>query len=1241
MNKKKKVTLVTLLSTLVLASTAWIAPKLLSLNAQEKSPIEEIEGLQVWLDATSLNLKNNDKVAFWDNLATPTIENAGDAVQNDATRQPIYVENGSINGLPTVRFNKQSFVDVGSSRGFYLDDLTIIAVVKPDEVSGHHEFFSHLTGAPYNHNWFFNFEDGFNFGWGSKSGSSVSFAQERVQIDANSPYILTGLRENNEGKSYVNGWLEATFKGGPTVNTNNAVRIGGENGETFDGELGEVIVFDRALTSNELDIVEAYLENKWNVSYDTDAMLKGISIGDKELKEFYPSTYKYSYLSQEEIKIEDIGIRKWDENDKIEITKEGKTFNIQVTSNETGLTKNYEVEISSMKYDYNQIRNLSLNEVKINDGFWGDLLSQYSNYTINYIFDMFDWTGSFDNFDRVARGERKWQNNLSTHAGEILIPTGSNRLIGKKEGDWFWGQEPWREGLILETMQAAGNFIIEYSKQEETYETAMALKKRMEAYVDRIYKASLSTTGTDSKGRVIDGFFSTYNLLKSNSVMDEAEGGAVYNHDLYNLGCLIEAGISWYKATGDTKLLYSATRFCEFLVDYIFGTTNQKGYMVMSPHAITEETLLDLYDLYKSNPQLVTLMEEKYTNLEGLSAKDRYYKLNIRFEKYLEICNFWVTERGNYKDRYGNTSYGVYAQDQCHHEDMTEALGHAVRANLWYSGVTAIGNYTKNYSYIQSMKRIWDNIINTQMYVTGGTGASESLGEAYAGSYVLPQNGYCETCASVGMAFYADNMFQVFGEAEYAEVVELELYNGILGSLSLEGNAFYYTNPLVSENYVRPNWSGATPCCPPMYMKMFGYLPTYIYATTGENLFVNQYIASTADLEVGGEKAQVIQYTDLPNGDEAIFSIKANGKLPVHLRMPSWASKATVKVNGVVENIDVNEAGYLVVDKEWTGNDRIEIKFTKEVKFLREDEVVYNKGQVAVQYGPFVYCAESEDNQINNQTNLIKHTNFVVTENTVFVPEYNDTTFKLSINKYNKKPWGVNILKGKVVYDEENEATLTLVPFYIRGNRTNESMRVWFNDTKSMIKFEGTKTTYTFNDPSLDMFDMYYNIANGYQVSGGILNFDNRSEYKAIYNKQKDLSEFEVSLKLNAYYIPQINAGVYLMASNANNEQDKISALNVQIEKAAESNSYVISLFEFDSSRGYVRKIEGSPTFTLDGRPITLRVIVKDGFLYVFTSHASYAVITYRMPNTYASGAVGIRSMYANTEIEEFAVTTK
>ena len=202
-------------------------------------------------------------------------------------------------------------------------------------------------------------------------------------------------------------------------------------------------------------------------------------------------------------------------------------------------------------------------------------------------------------------------------------------------------------------------------------------------------------------------------------------------------------------------------------------------------------------------------------------------------------------------------------------------------------------------------------------------------------------------------------------------------------------------------------------------------------------------------------------------------------------------------------------------------------------------------------------------------------------------------------------------------------------------------MRVWFNDTKNVIEFEGNKTTYDFNDKSLDMFDVYGEMTNGYQISNGVLNFDSRSEYKAIYNKQTDLSEFEVSMKVNAYYIPQINAGLYIMASNPGYNMDKITALNIQIEKSIETNSYNISLFEFDSERGYIRKIEGSPTLSLDGKPINLRVIVQDGFLYVFTNHASYSLITYKLSSSYKAGSVGIRSMLCNTEIEEFSVTTK
>ena len=228
-------------------------------------------------------------------------------------------------------------------------------------------------------------------------------------------------------------------------------------------------------------------------------------------------------------------------------------------------------------------------------------------------------------------------------------------------------------------------------------------------------------------------------------------------------------------------------------------------------------------------------------------------------------------------------------------------------------------------------------------------------------------------------------------------------------------------------------------------MKVFGNLPSYIYATSGNDLFVNQYISSTADLEINGAKAQIIQHTDLPNGNKAFFSIKANGKLSINLRMPSWASNAIVKVNGMVIDYTLSDEGYIVVDRNWTGNDRLEIEFTKEVIYLRQEAVTYNAGQVAIQYGPFIYCAESEDNHYEN---LINDEKITFTSETKIEAYLNDTMFELRLNANEKKVWETVVLKGKVLYDDGYMDTITLIPFYLRGNRINGSMRVWFKELK-------------------------------------------------------------------------------------------------------------------------------------------------------------------------------------------------
>ena len=1012
--------------------------------------IANIDGLQFWFDASSLNLNDGDLVSSWNNLATPTLTGVGtSATQSNDPNKAEFLSNGTIgNDLPTLQFNEKTFFRFGAGSGFNMADLTLFAVIKTTKVEGYHEFLSRLSPPPYDHNWFFNIEGGFNFGWGCNNGASTSYYQVKPHIDENIPYVLTGRRQGDNGYSYINGWLESSFKGPVADDNLSPFYIGdGGGGSSFLGEVGEIIGFNKSLSEEDLNKVFNYLQNKWGIHNDTAAFLKNISVKGETIQGFSPKKFNYSIMTQETIKDSDITFEKYNSSDTAVLRKEGKNIYIDVSSGTSNRKKTYSIRTSRMEHDFNEIKDLSLNEVTITKGFWKDLLDQYQDYTINYIFDMYDFTESFDNFDRVANGERLALNNTSAHAGEILIPGGNNASIGDKRGTFYYGQEPWREGLIYECISAAGNFISSYGHKEDKVESIMRLKQRMDGYIERIYRAALTTTGKDKKGNVIDGYFSTYNLLKSSSIFDEASGGAIYNHDLYNYGALLEAATNYYKATGDTKLLYVAIRFTEFIIDYIYGYGSKPGYMVVPPHSLGEETLLDFYDLLVNNPSLVKEIEEKYSYPTGLSSKDRYKKLKIRLDKYRELIDAWVEERGHYDGRYGKTSYGTYAQDQCSYEDMHEALGHAVRANLFYSSVAAIGNYTENYSYVKAMKGIWDNIVDTQLYITGGTGASQALGEAYAGSYVLPQDGYCETCASAGMAYFADNMFEIFGDAEYPDVLELELYNGILGSLSMDGNAFYYCNPLVSEFYQRPLWSGATPCCPPMYMKVMSFLPQYIYAKSSDAVYVNQYISSTADFDLTRDVI-IKQYSDLPTGNKAYFKVTGDETFKLKLRMPSWASGYEVKMNGRVANVAVGDDGYITLSKNWTGETDVEITFAKEVLRLYQHNVSYNDGQTAIKYGPFIYCAETTDNKVMGSDMLARE--IVIGPDGEFTEQVDETTFKIRITNDSYRNHKIIFLsipaRGYRNAEAFREFNLKLIPFYLRNNRENGRMQVWIKE---------------------------------------------------------------------------------------------------------------------------------------------------------------------------------------------------
>lgn len=1191
--------------------------------------VAAINGLQIWYDANDITAANGARIDRLVNKATPILGGAGDAVQQSGAARPIYVAESDINGRPAIRFNAQSFMRVGGESGFYLDDMTIVAVGNIDyDGNGTREIFSRLNGEPHNHNWYFNCENGFNFGWGSLNGTNVTHHQACVKFDSGEPAVFVGRKANGSGTSMVNGAVCAEFNGHSPQDVKKPVYLGGYHGNSVDGDIGEILVFDRGLSDTELKSVNDYLFRKWSFENNDGCTLDGIYIGDEKIDGFSPYRYTYEILAKDGAVMDEItAITRYD-NASVEKKTDKNSVELRVTNPKCNAEKTYRITLKVLPDVADRLTRVADTDVRLNDGYWKQTIGQYMTYSLDYVYDMFDFSYSFDNFDRIAAGERKILNNTSEHAGSILAPIDDNRLIGDRDGRWGWVNEPWREGLIYEEIRAVSDFISMYADDPELGEKARELKERTSGYVDRIVAAGLTCTGSDRNGRRIDGYFDTFVMLTQTGVIDEAESGHIWNHDMYNFGCIVEAGISWYKATGDTKLLFIATRFAEFMVDYMYG---ENGYDVVPSHQLGEETLLALYALYENDAALTESMKATYYRYEGIDPDDRYYNFDIRWRKYIDIVRDWIEKRGVTAGRYNNASYGDYAQDHATYDKQTIAAGHSVRANLWYSAIAAAGNYLDNDSYIAAANTIWNNIVGHQMYVNGGTGSVHAT-ESYGGDDYLPHDGYCETCAAVGMGFYALNMSDIFGSAEYADVLELELYNGILGCLGADGQSFYYQNPVMSDDYRRPLWSGATPCCPPMYMKFFSKLPTYIYSYNADKLVVNQYISSSANITVGDTAVEINQFTDLPDGNIAVFDVKATGNFVLQLRNPYWAKSADVKINGKSVSASINDCGYIVIDREWSGTTRIEIVFGKQAERVYQNNAKANSGQVAFRYGPFLYCAESDDNTVGGE-DIVSGFATIPNDAKLSVEYVSDMfTYKTDENGKQSFKRGTNVIKTDAVF-AGRKTVLTLIPYYLRDNRTHSSMRVWFWEETRNI---GGKNIFTFDDrDSLRAFDFYGN-TNGWTWNEGTLKSDPRAEGKAVSSEYKDLSEFTVSVDITAAST-YLNNGLYVLASEPSNEKDKINALNVQIERDTNADVYRVNIFRFSGRSGYLGKLAESKAMAWTGDPLTLSVTVGNGIVSVTVNglEATRYVLTDADPK---SGGVGMRSMMCAAYYDNFTV---
>ena len=438
------------------------------------------------------------------------------------------------------------------------------------------------------------------------------------------------------------------------------------------------------------------------------------------------------------------------------------------------------------------------------------------------------------------------------------------------------------------------------------------------------------------KAQTSEGYLDTYYIING---MDKIFTDLRDHHELYCLGHLIEGAIAYYEGTGKDKLLNAARRYADFVADR-FGTEEGKikGY---PGHEIAEMALFRLSDV-TGEP------------------------------KYAKLAEYFIDQRGQaplYFDMEHPTPKGApYKIDYYHQAHIpvrmqSEAVGHAVRAMYLYSGMADMVAKTGDEKLLEACRNLWNSTVNEKMYITGGVGATH-LGEAFSFPFDLPNDtNYAETCASIGLVFFARRMLAIDVNSRYSDVMELALYNGILSGIALDGKSFFYVNPLevIPEAVrkderkfhikpVRQKWFGCA-CCPPNIARLIASLPSYAYTSCDDTLFVHLYMSSVVDHL--GTQVEVISSL-LEKGE---VTIKTSQPSKLALRIPGWCD-GRYEIKGC--KVASLKDGYLYVE---TTGEPVEMSFAIEPKFIAADgRVTEDIGKVAVVRGPIVYCAEEKDN---------------------------------------------------------------------------------------------------------------------------------------------------------------------------------------------------------------------------------------------------------------------------------------
>ena len=607
-------------------------------------------------------------------------------------------------------------------------------------------------------------------------------------------------------------------------------------------------------------------------------------------------------------------------------------------------------------------------------------------------------------FSEVQINAGFWQSRLFTNQ-EVTIPydfqkceeTGriDNFAIagGLKEGEFQWKR--YNDSDVFKVIEGAA------------YSLTIQPDPELDAYLDTLIM-KIAAAQED------DGYLYTTRTINPENPKDarpERWSDLYRDHELYNVGHMYEAAVAHYQATGKRSLLDVAIKNAD-LIAATFGPDKMAG---VPGH---EEIEIGLAKLYRVTGE----------------------------KKYLDLAKFFLEQRGSNAPENPSPeewAHMSYIQDHLPVTQQNEAVGHAVRAGYLYSGMADVAALTGDSAYVTALDALWENVVSKKLYITGGIGARHQ-GEAFDDNYILPNaEAYNETCAAIANIFWNYRLFLLHGDAKYVDVLERVLYNGFLSGVSLNGNEFFYVNPLESDGgHIRSPWF-STACCPVNVVRFLPSIPGYIYAQRENNLFINLFINSEATIPMPDRTVSVQQESNYPWDGNMVFTVSPDrpGKFRVNIRIPGWADnrpvpsdlyryqnftnrKMSLKVNGEFIFPDMQK-GYAGIEREWKQGDKIELFLPMSPRqVIAHDSVITDQGKIAIERGPVVYCAEGVDNDQDLSQ--------------IFLPRRQKFETEFDTNTLGGIVW----IKGKAFRDEQS-VPFTALPYYAWAHRDSGEMKVW------------------------------------------------------------------------------------------------------------------------------------------------------------------------------------------------------